>query len=367
MFAIIAGGGTAGHVLPGLAIGRALVARGHETATVHFVGSARGIERELVPEAGFALTLLPGRGIQRRLAVENLGAILGLTRAFFQALRIVTSSRPRVVVAMGGYASVPVAMAAALRRVPIVVAEQNAVPGAANRLVARFAKAAAVSFPDTPLPRAVVTGNPVRDEVLAVGRTRDRDGARRTLDVSHGRRLVLVFGGSLGALRINRAVVGAIVRWRDRPDLAVRHVLGVRDWDLITKETPARPDDGLQYQPIRYERSMPVAMAAADLAVCRPGSSTCFELAAVGLPAILVPSPHVTGDHHSANARHVEQAGGAVVVPDAEFDADRLVSEVDSLLDDADRLCRLADGMRSFARPDAAERVADLVEKHARA
>jgi undecaprenyldiphospho-muramoylpentapeptide beta-N-acetylglucosaminyltransferase len=365
-WATIAGGGTAGHVIPGLAIARALVARDHPMSTIHYVGSARGIERELVPAAGFPLVLLPGRGIQRRLSLQNAAAAIGLLRAGFRSLALVGRRRPRVVVALGGYASVPVAMAAFAWRVPIVVAEQNAVPGAANRLVARFAKAAAVSFPGTPLPRAVVTGNPVRPEVLAVDRERDRQQARAELEIEPGRRLVLVFGGSLGALRINQAAVEAVTRWRARADLAVRHVVGDRDWAEIQAARPEVPEGGVQYQPLRYEHDMPRAMAAADLAVCRSGSSTCFELATIGLPAVLVPSPHVTDDHQTANARQVEAAGGALVVTDAELDGERLVADVDALLGDEDRLARLSAGIRRFARPDAAERVADLVEAHAR-
>jgi UDP-N-acetylglucosamine--N-acetylmuramyl-(pentapeptide) pyrophosphoryl-undecaprenol N-acetylglucosamine transferase len=259
-----------------------------------------------------------------------------------------------------------VAAAAAVWRVPVVVAEQNAVPGAANRFVARFAKAAAVSFPDTPLPRAVVTGNPIREEVLAVDRRRDRDEARAALELEPGRKVVLVFGGSLGALRINRATIDAVRHWKDRTDLAVRHVVGDRDWAIVQAERPALDEGALQYQAVRYEHDMPRAMAAADLAVCRSGSSTCFELAAVGLPALLVPSPNVTDDHQSANARHLEAAGAAVVVADTELDGTRLVALVDALLADEDRLNRLSTGMRAFARPDAADRVAELVERHAR-
>ena len=155
---------------PAIAIARGLVDRGHPAASIELVGSERGIEARLVPAAGFALTLLPGRGIERKLSVQNLRSLWGLVRALGQAWRLVGRKRPRVVVSVGGYASVPCALAAAVRRIPIVVAEQNAAPGAANRLVSRFAKACAVSFPDTPLPRAVVTGNPVRPEVLAIDR-----------------------------------------------------------------------------------------------------------------------------------------------------------------------------------------------------
>jgi UDP-N-acetylglucosamine--N-acetylmuramyl-(pentapeptide) pyrophosphoryl-undecaprenol N-acetylglucosamine transferase len=230
-FAVVAGGGTAGHVLPGLAIGRALVGRGHPPASLHFVGSQRGIDSRLVPEAGFPLTVLPGRGIQRRLTTENVGAVWGLTRAMARAVALLRRLRPRVVVALGGYASVPCALAAVGLRVPVVVHEQNAVPGAANRIVARFARASAVSFPGTPLPRARLTGNPVREEVRAVERNPvSRKAAREDLGLPLDRFVVGVFGGSLGALRINRAVVDALPRWSERTDLAVYHVVGERDY-----------------------------------------------------------------------------------------------------------------------------------------
>jgi UDP-N-acetylglucosamine--N-acetylmuramyl-(pentapeptide) pyrophosphoryl-undecaprenol N-acetylglucosamine transferase len=183
--------------------------------------------------------------------------------------------------------------------------------------------------------------------------------------VGEGRRLLLVFGGSLGALRINRAVLAALPRWADRHDLAVHHGVGERDWDLISAAVPA--DLGrLEYRPVRYEDQMPSALAAADLAVCRSGSSTCFELAAVGLPAILVPSPVVTADQQTRNARPLVDAGGAVLVPDAELDGERLATEVDRLLGDEGRLAEMSAAALAWARPDAARAIAALAESHAR-
>lgn len=369
VWAMIAGGGTAGHALPGLAVARALVEAGHRAASIHFVGSARGVEARLVPAAGFSVTVLPGRGIQRKLALANVGAVIGLVGAFARALWLVGRLRPKVVLSLGGYASVPCAMAAVVWRVPIVVAEQNAVPGAANRLVSRFAKAAAVSFPDTPLPRAVLTGNPVRAEVSAIGTGGESEqrAARKRLDIDDARRVVLVFGGSLGALRINQAVLGAVGQWRDRKDLAVRHIVGDRDWEIVQAERPSLPPDGLQYQALRYDDDMATSLAVADLAVCRSGATTSFELAAAGLPAVLVPSPNVVADHQTANARHMEACGGAVLVPDAQLDADRLLAEVEAVLASPERLSKMAAAMRRFAAPDAAARVAAIVEEHARA
>jgi UDP-N-acetylglucosamine--N-acetylmuramyl-(pentapeptide) pyrophosphoryl-undecaprenol N-acetylglucosamine transferase len=278
----------------------------------------------------------------------------------------VARRRPAVVVALGGYASVPCAFAAVALRVPLVVCEQNAVPGAANRSLARFARAAAVSFPGTDLPRARVTGNPVRPEILAVDRRRDRDEARAALGLPPDRRVVAAFGGSLGARRINLAVVAALQRWADRGDLAVRHVVGRRDWTLVAEAAPDLSDAALVYAPVEYEDRMDLVLAAADVAVCRAGATTVAELAVVGLPSVLVPLPGAPGDHQTANARHLVDAGAAVLVADAELEGDRLAGEVDALLSDPEALERMSRAAAAFARRDAAEAVAVLVEEHAR-
>jgi undecaprenyldiphospho-muramoylpentapeptide beta-N-acetylglucosaminyltransferase len=323
------------------------------------------MEGRLVPEAGFGVTLLPGKGIQRRLTTANIHAGWGLLRAAAMALSTVRRLRPSVVVSLGGYASVPCAAAAAVLRVPVVVHEQNAVPGAANRLVARFARASAVSFPGTRLPKAVLTGNPVRAEILAVDRQRDRADARARLNVTDDRRLVVAFGGSLGAGRINDAVRQAVDQWRDRDDLTLRHIVGRRDWAQVRAGLPDLPAARLSYQPVEYEARMELVLAAADVAVCRAGATTVAELAALGVPSVLAPLPAAPGDHQTANAGYLVRAGGAVLVPDAELDGRRLVHEVDSLLGDGDRLLAMGRAAASCGRRDAAVRVAALVEAHA--
>ena len=362
-WAVIAGGGTAGHVLPGLSVAKELVDRGHDPATIHFVGASRGIEAELVPAAGFGITLLPGRGVQRRLTWDNVGAVVGLLRAAVQAVGLVRRRRPSVVLALGGFASAAVSVAAVLWRVPLVVADQNARAGAANRLVARFAAACAVPFPETDLPKAVVTGNPERDEILAVAAEHDRDAALRELGLPTDRVLLVVFAGSLGARRLNRAVEGAVGSWSDRSDLAIHHVVGARDWDARPELAPGR----LDYRAVRYESRMPLVLAAADLVVCRSGGTTVAELAVIGVPSVLVPLPIATRDHQTANAGPLVRAGAAVLVPDDELDADRLVAEVDELLGGGpERLAAMSSAARALGRPDAAHAVADLVESSAR-
>jgi len=362
---VVAGGGTAGHVLPGVAIARALVDRGVVEAPeeVRMVGSRRGIERSLVPAAGFPLVLLPGRGIQRRLTPANVGAVLGLLAAFLRAVLLLLRRRPRVVVALGGYASVPCGLAAALLRIPIVVAEQNAVPGAANRLLGRFARACAVPAATTGLPRAVVTGNPVRAEVARLADGAGRDAAR----VAHGlddRPFLVVFGGSLGARRINRAVLEAVRDW-DGEEIVVHHVLGRRDWADPSVERHAAAH-AVEYRPVEYEDDLPTALAAADLVLCRSGATSVAELGVIGVPAVLVPLPGAPDDHQTANARLLSAVDAARLLPDAEVDGRRLRLLLTELLGDAPLRSRMADAAAATGRPDAADRVAELVEAHAR-
>ncbi len=362
----MAGGGTAGHLVPGLAVARALVERGHDPAAIHFAGSRRGPEVEAVPAAGFPLTALAGRGVQRRLTPENVGAVAGIASAAVTAVGLVRRLRPAVVVALGGYASVPCGLAAALCRIPLVVAEQNAVPGLANRLLARFAAASAVSFPGTGLPREVVTGNPVRAEIAAVDRAADRDRARRELDVPEGWPLVVAFGGSLGARRINDAVLGAVGADPGARRI-VHHVIGRRDWAREAGRVAELTGIAPGYRPVEYEGAMHRCLAAADLVVARAGASTVAELAVVGVPALLVPLPGAPGDHQTANARALERVGAAEIVADDELTAGRLAADVDRLLADAGRLTTMAAAARTIGRRDAAHRVADLAERHARA
>jgi undecaprenyldiphospho-muramoylpentapeptide beta-N-acetylglucosaminyltransferase len=366
-FAVIAGGGTAGHVLPALAVGRALVERGHSAGSIHYVGSRRGIEARLVPAAGFEVTLLPGRGIQRRLSRANLEAVPGLAAAVARSLRLVARRRPAVVLSVGGYAGLPSALAAVALRIPLIVAESNAVPGAANRLAGRFAAASAVAFEGTSLPRAVVTGNPVRPEVLAVDRSSvGRQAARTELGLPADRLVVAVFGGSLGALRINESTLHLAGSWAARQDVTVYHIVGNRDWPELSARAAALALDPALYRPVPYEDRMPTLYAAADLAVCRAGATSVAELTVVGLPAILVPLPGAPGDHQTANARWVAEAGAAVSLADDDCTAIRLAAEIDGLLTDRDRLTAMSRRARQVGRPRAAEEVATLVEEHAR-
>ena len=278
--------------------------------------------------------------------------------------------RPAVVVSLGGYASVAASLAAVVWRVPLVLAEQNAVAGAANRLFGRFAAAAAVPFEGTGLPRARVTGNPVRDGILArrpvdaADRVQRRTDARTDMALPTDRTVVVAFAGSLGSRRINEAVAGLAEQWADRSDLAIHHVIGRRDFATFVAPTP--PSGGIVYRAVEYEERMDVVLAAADVAVCRAGGTTVAELAVVGVPAILVPLPIAPGDHQRANGRALVDVGAAVLLDDADCTPDGLVAALRPLVDDPARLASMAEAAWSIGRPDAAADTAALVLSVAR-
>jgi UDP-N-acetylglucosamine--N-acetylmuramyl-(pentapeptide) pyrophosphoryl-undecaprenol N-acetylglucosamine transferase len=348
---LIAAGGTAGHVVPALAIADALRARG---AHVEFAGGERA-EAELVPAAGYPFHALEVAGLDRRNPLRAARAAGLAVRATARARGLIASEvSADVVMGGGGYVAGPVGLAAVTRRVPLVLTEADSHLGVANRLLARFARRVYLAFPidgrdGDPyevVGRAVPTGT--------VGA--DRAAARARFGIAADDRCLLVFGGSLGARTLNFAALDAF--GREAP-FAVLHACGRRDYD----ELRARLDElgaPAHYKLEPYIQPFADAYAAADLAVARAGGSV-FELAAAGLPAILVPYPYATADHQTGNARYMADHGAAVVVPDAELDGPRLRAEAMPLLEDADRLAAMAAASKSLARPDAADRIAEGV------
>lgn len=371
--AVIAGGGTGGHVVPSLQIARALVDRGHASADIELFGSRRGQEASLWPTLDFPHRLLPGRGIRRSLRPSalwaNAGAVLGLLWATASALASFARHRPRVVVVVGGYASFPAGCAAVLTRVPMVLVTTDAVPGAVNALLGRFAAANAVAFPGTGLPRAEVTGTPVRPE-LSSSRDSDssRQAARAALGLPPHRQTVAATSGSLGARTVNRSVSELAALWTERDDRSLYQVSGRRDYEMFAAaaESDGGGAAGLYYRVVPYEERMAEFYAAADVCVCRAGAMTVAELTVSGRPAILVPLPGAPRDHQTHNARSLAEAGAAVLIPDAECDGKRLADELDALLSDPDRLAAMAAAARRLGHPDAAAKVAELVDAHAR-
>ncbi|MDA8073409.1 MAG: glycosyltransferase [Actinomycetota bacterium] len=378
-FALVAGGGTAGHVVPALAVAEALVNR-RGPGAVELVGARRGLEATMTGLEGLPVTLLGGRGLSRRTdpasLLANAGAVAGLAGAALAALGIVARRRPAVVVSVGGYASVPTALAAVALGVPVVVCNVDAVPGLANRLVGRVARAAAVAYPETALPRARCTGAPVRAEVAALagtGPSGPRSEVREALGVPANRVMVAVVGGSLGARRVNEAVLALAAAWSGRDDVALYHVVGRRDAPWAADQAAALHVAGLTggpgslwYRQVAFEERMDLVYQAADVVVGRAGAMTVAELAVVGLPAVLVPLPGAPGDHQGANAAVLEAAGAAAVVPDDECDAAHLAACLDPLVADPARRRSMARSAGRLGRPDAADAVVSLAEAHAR-
>jgi len=352
---LFAAGGTGGHVYPAIAIAGA-VRTIEPAASIAFAGTKERMEWEVVPRAGFELYPITVSGFQRSLTPKNLLFPFRLMRGYAQSRRLVEDFGADVVVGTGGFVSGPVLLAASRKGRRIVIQEQNAYAGMTNRLLARRADQIHVAFEEAmdafPAGKSVLSGNPTRPEL----RQADPTEARRFFDVPDDAFVVLVFGGSLGSLALNDAME------RDVNDLLLdenRLVIwqtGGRYYERIRARAPAHP----RLRLMKYIDRMDLAYAASDMAMCRSGAITCSELMVTGLPAVLVPSPNVAEDHQTKNARSMEKAGAAVLLPEREIQ-DGLVREVNGLAADPQRRSAMADAARKLARPDAAECIARAV------
>ena len=352
MRVIVAGGGTGGHVIPALAIAQEL--RAHYDAEVLFVGTQRGIETRLVPAAGFELHLIQVGALNRVDLATRLKTVLDLPRAVMESAKLIREFRPHVMIGVGGYASGPAMITAAMMNLPTLAFEPNVVPGFANRMVAPMVSVAAVHFEATRhyFRNCHVTGVPVRQEFFDIP-PRPPD-ARPT---------VLVFGGSQGAHAINQAVLDGLPRLREAvPEIHIIHQTGEKDYApaqavylraMISAEVSPFIDD------------MPRAFARADLLVCRSGASTVAEITAVGKPAIFIPLPTAADDHQTQNARTLANGDAARLLPQSELSADRLVDEIAALLHDRSRLTTMSEAARRFAHPGAAAKIAALAARAA--
>jgi UDP-N-acetylglucosamine--N-acetylmuramyl-(pentapeptide) pyrophosphoryl-undecaprenol N-acetylglucosamine transferase len=356
---LIAGGGTAGHVFPALALARRLAALGHD---VGFAGTTNGQEARLVPAAGFPLEVIEASPFVRKVSVRAAAAPVVAVRSIRRCRPIVQDHD--VVVGMGGYVSVPVALATIGSRTPLVLHEQNAVPGLANRTLARAARSVALAFAEAArtLPRRtakVVTGNPVREEILAVHAERDRlkKEAVNELDLDPDLRTIVVFGGSQGALHVNRAAVEALGRVAS--EVQVLLLAGPAHADAIA--AAAGRSSRVSVRVLPFLERMELAYAAADVIVARAGATTVAEVSVCGVPSILIPYPYATGRHQEANARALVRAGGATVLLDDELSGQTLAERVDLLLEDVAGLRAMGERARGWSRPDAADALARVV------
>jgi UDP-N-acetylglucosamine--N-acetylmuramyl-(pentapeptide) pyrophosphoryl-undecaprenol N-acetylglucosamine transferase len=349
---LIMAGGTGGHIFPGLAVARALQAR---AVPVLWLGSALGLENRLVPEAGIALETIAIAGLRGKGIATLLAAPPRLLRAIWQARRVMRRHRPRSVLSLGGFAAAPGGIAAWLLGRPLLVHEQNRIPGLTNRLLARFARRVMAGFPDA-FRGAEAVGNPVRAEIAALPSPASRLAGRS------GPLRLLVLGGSQGARALNRGLP-PVIAGLPAGAVEVRHQCGAR---MLEETRAAYRAAGVDVEPEPFIADMAAAYGWADLVVCRAGALTIAELAAAGIGALLVPFPAAVDDHQSANARWLVEAGGGELVPEGEGFEARLQAALARLVDDRARLLAMAAAARALARLDAAERVADACLEEAR-
>jgi UDP-N-acetylglucosamine--N-acetylmuramyl-(pentapeptide) pyrophosphoryl-undecaprenol N-acetylglucosamine transferase len=352
---LIAAGGTGGHIYPGIAVAREILRRDPESQ-VRFVGTARGLESKLVPQAGFELSLIDSTGLKNVGAIARLRGLLVLPKSFLGARRLLKSFRPDVVIGAGGYVSGPVLLSAAMLRLPTMVMESNALPGWTNRVLARFVDKAAVSF-EVALPyfrgKAVVTGNPVRREFFEIV-ARERQP---------GQLSVLVFGGSQGARAINEAMIAALPLLASMKDaLRITHQTGESDFARVTA---GYAEDGWAERATatKYIDNMVAAFAAADLVVCRAGATTTAELIAAGKASVMVPFPLAADDHQRKNAEALAAAGAGIMILQQDLSGERLALELTSLVRNPERIARMERAARDLARGDAAAAVVDMIEE----
>ncbi len=362
MKVVLAGGGTAGHVNPAIAVADALTG-----AEVTFLGTERGVESKLVAAAGYPLRTIEVRGFDRSrpwtvaaTGVKAVGAIL-------QARRHLFSLGADVVVGMGGYVSLPAAYAARSLKIPVVLHEQNIVLGLAHRACRGFARRVAVSFKETLKEagrRSIYTGNPILGHLLQQDRASARAEGFDRFELDPGRRTLLVFGGSLGARSINRAVSGFAEMFHDRSDLQILHVTGNSDLALVTGSLP---DEGsLIYRAVPYVENMGHAYAVADLAICRGGATTVAEVCALGVACIIVPYPHHRDQQQLKHAEVLQRHGAAIVVSDSAATTDNLGRRSIGLLEDAEALAKMRAAALALGRPHAAVDLAAVIEEASR-
>jgi UDP-N-acetylglucosamine--N-acetylmuramyl-(pentapeptide) pyrophosphoryl-undecaprenol N-acetylglucosamine transferase len=365
---LIAGGGTGGHLFPGLALADELRKRG---ASVTFVGTARGLEAKAVPAAGYPLELIDVAGLKGKGALFVLRSLFRLPLSLWQSLRLLSRLRPQVVIGVGGYASGPVVIAAALRGLPTMILEQNSIPGITNRVLGRVVAKVCIAFPGAarffPKKKLLALGNPIRENVIELGRQKG-EGAPPTLPVR-----VLALGGSQGAHAVNELLFAALAHWiSSAPDgkrrlisqLRLRHQSGAADLAPLEQRYRSLGLGTETVQVDAFITDMGRAYADCDLMIGRAGATTLAELTAIGVPALLIPFPHAADDHQTENARWLVSEGAAELLPQATTTAKKLCACLQSLCEDGGhaRLTSMAKASRGLGRPEAAQTIADQVE-----
>ncbi len=361
MKVLIAGGGTAGHINPGIAIAK-YIKQKQPDAEVVFVGTGKGLETKLVPREGFELKLIRVRGFKRKLSLDTFVAVKELFNGTFEAGKLINEFKPDIVIGTGGYVCGPVLIMAARKKIPTLIHEQNAFPGMTNRILSRFVKAVAISFKESEnyfktAKDLILTGNPIRSEMLLI----DRQEARKKLGIGQHIPTVVIFGGSRGAGKINLAVSEMIRDCLKEVDCRIIFATGEQQFDGIQKMLEGTRNRSLELVPYIYD--MANVMAAADLVICRAGAITISELTALGIPSIMIPSPYVTANHQEHNARALEKQGAAEVILEKDLSGKLVYQKMTGLIRDERRLREMALNAKRVGVRDAAEKIYSIITR----
>ncbi|MCK8817335.1 undecaprenyldiphospho-muramoylpentapeptide beta-N-acetylglucosaminyltransferase [Natroniella sulfidigena] len=361
---LISGGGTGGHIYPGLAIAKSLEQR-NDDVEIAFVGTEQGLEADIVPKEGYQLKTIQVQGLPRKVSLDLIKAAFKSLVGFFEAKLILNNFEPDIVVGTGGYVCGPIVLAAALSNIPTVIHEQNAYPGLTNRLLAKVVDKIALSNLDAKeylkdLDKVVLTGNPIRPAILEQNRTK----AFKELGLNPRQKVILVFGGSRGAKSINQAVV-KLYKEIKGSNLQLLHITGKNGFEEVEAKAEELGINNMESGQIiikPYLYNMEAALNVADLVISRAGATGLAEITACGIPAILIPYPYAAENHQEYNARSLERKNAAEVILDQELTGDKLSEVVNELIFDEQKLKKMAQASKELGQPDAAKNLVALIQ-----
>jgi len=359
MKVIIAGGGTGGHLFPGVALAETIKER-YPEAQIIFVGTQRGLEARVIPKTGYELKFISIQGFVGKSLKEKTRTLMSLCKSMFESKSIINSFSPHIVFGVGGYASFPVVLAAAMKKIPTIILEQNTVPGLANKILGKFVSAIAITYPETidyfPKQKVYLTGTPIRKEILEG----DREKAKKLFNTEDGRFTILVFGGSLGARKINKAMTEALsylLPLKDR--IQIIHQTGEHDYNWVSNEYRTL---SFRATVLPFIYDMAEAYAIADLVVSRAGASTVAEITAIGKASILIPYPYAAYNHQEMNARRLLSRGACELILDRELNGEVLAKKINTILNNPESIKEMERQSLAFGKPKAGEKIIEIGE-----